>query len=158
MSKLPKGRSKDKSDFLTTASVGGGYSALTGGFAGFHGSAKEDMFCLKRLLKKDSTTKLKALQELEELFTTTLSNEQLEPLAAALVHTFNRLALDNDKRIREHLHTVLDLYLKALVLDRQKHEYFVKNHVKRIITFWWFHKFDPVPEVSAVAHQSFQTL
>lgn len=74
-------------------SLKGGFSTLIGGFGGYSGKEASDRisldhsqqidpqieFCLKRLLKKDSITKLKALEDLRKLFT----SEPIDKLKAA---------------------------------------------------------------------------
>ena len=75
------------------SSLKGGFSTLIGGFGGYHGKESADRisldhsqqidpqieFCLKRLLKKDSITKLKALEDLRKLFT----SQPIDKLRAA---------------------------------------------------------------------------
>lgn len=84
---------------MQSTSLTGGYSRLVGGFGGYHGSKHSETFsfdrsnknmdpqieyCLKRVLKRDSITKLKGLQDLQQLFSTA-TIAQLEAASPAWV-------------------------------------------------------------------------
>ena len=146
------------------SSIKGGFSTLTGGFGGYHGSISSDKFidggqdidpqiefCLKRLLKKDSITKLKALEDLGKLFKT-LSIDKLEACSSAWAYSFNRLALVNDRRIRENLHLCFTPFCKQISSSKAK---WFTVHLKRIFTYWWLHQHDPSPEVVEASYDSF---
>merc|ERR1712154_608089 len=146
-------------------SLKGGFSTLTGGFGGYHGAVSSDKlslsesqrldpqieFCLKRLTKKDSITKLKALEDLSKLFST-LSIDKLEAAASAWAFAFNRLSLVNDRRIRENLHLCFAPFCKQIATSKAK--WFIP-HLKRIFLYWWMHQHDPSTEVVEAAYQSF---
>eukprot|EP01083_Nonionella_stella_P028464 78371_1 len=146
-------------------SLKGGFSTLVGGFGGYHGTVSNDTlsfdvsqtidpqieFCLKRLLKKDSITKLKALEDLSKLFST-LSIDKLEAAASAWAYTFNKLALVNDKRIRENLHLCFTPFCKQIASSKSK---WFTPHLRRIFVYWWMHQHDTSPEVVEAAYNSF---
>eukprot|EP01084_Bolivina_argentea_P125266 221962_1 len=146
-------------------SLKGGFSTLVGGFGGFVGNISSETFsfdesrqidpqiefCLKRLLKKDSTTKLKALEDLKKLFTT-LSINKLEASASAWAYCFNKLALVNDKRIRENLHLCFAPFCKQISNTKAK---WFTSHLNRIFFYWWIHLHDTSSEVIDAAYNSF---
>ena len=147
-----------------------GYSTLTAGFAGFVGSTPQSeytsqdntgasnepidpqiLYCLNRLKKRDSTTKLKALADLESIFYE-CDISMLKPCAAAWAQQFNIIALDNDRRIREALHKC---FLPFCDKIRRNKATFFTIHLKRIFLNWWLHCHDTSNEVSKAAWQSF---
>jgi hypothetical protein len=75
---------------------------------------------MKRMLKKDSNTRKKALLELQALIHERCSNDLTSATAVGLVHSvmdhfvyvYNQLMLDNDKSVREALNIVFRFFLQ----------------------------------------------
>lgn len=100
----------------------------------------------KKLLKKDSTTKLKALSEIQSIFFSTpalsspsqSSDDVVNPHGLSLlpqflpffVYVYLRLSLDNDRKVRESLNQTL---LTLIKLNKREFQIYMKV----LIGSWW---------------------
>lgn len=103
------------------------------------------MVC-KKLLKKDSTTKLKALSEIQSIFfsppalssPSQSSDDVVNPHGLSLlpqflpffVYVYLRLSLDNDRKVRESLNQTL---LTLIKLNKREFQIYMKV----LIGSWW---------------------
>lgn len=104
---------------------------------------------LRKLTKKDSITKVKALQEFRSL----CKEKDVDELKAVLPfwpRMFNKTALDVDHRVRETTQTALT----ALVVKTKKH---MAPHLRSLMGAWLLCQCDTYPTVSAAATQAFQS-
>ncbi|KAJ3688315.1 hypothetical protein LUZ61_017479 [Rhynchospora tenuis] len=103
---------------------------------------------VKRLGRKDPTTKLKALASLTQLFKEKPAEEiaQIIPLWA---FEYKRLLLDYNREVRRATHETMS----ALVTSVRRE---LAPHLKSLMGPWWFSQFDPAPEVSQAARLSFE--
>ncbi|XP_021346788.1 E3 ubiquitin-protein ligase listerin-like, partial [Mizuhopecten yessoensis] len=104
---------------------------------------------LRKLTKKDSTTKVKALQE----FSSLCQEKDLEDLKAVLPfwpRMYNRAALDVDHRVRETTQHAMT----ALAGKAGKH---LAPYLRSLMGAWLLCQCDTYPTVSAAATQAFQS-
>ena len=130
-------------------------------FAAFdpHASAQEleldpDMaLALKKLSKKDSTTKIKALGELLGFFDQAggRSEEELALILPLWQQPFETVAMDADRRVREALFVALG----ALVVRVKRH---MTKYVKGLMLPWLCARFDTEAPVRAAANSAFSAL
>ena len=99
-------------------------------------------FILRKLTKRDTTTKLKALDELTAHLTA-VDPTTIPALMPALLYTLERLYSDNDRRVRETLQTTL-----SVLVDRAKREAFTPTNLRQLFPLWWCWQHDSVREVS----------
>ncbi|KAH8681038.1 hypothetical protein BX600DRAFT_504780 [Xylariales sp. PMI_506] len=102
---------------------------------------------LKNLLKKDSTTKSKALEDLinyVEAHPYEQDGGAEEPILEAWVQLYPRTSIDNSRRVRELSHTVQ----LALMKSARKR---MERHVPKIVASWLAGTFDRDKVVSRVA-------
>ncbi|KAI0132788.1 hypothetical protein BJ170DRAFT_262304 [Xylariales sp. AK1849] len=101
----------------------------------------------KNLLKKDATTKSKALEDLIA-YVEARPHEQdggtEEPILEAWVQVYPRISIDNSRRVRELSHT---LQLELMKSARKRTE----RHVPKIVASWLAGTFDRDRVVSRVA-------
>ena len=102
---------------------------------------------LKRSMKRDPVTKVKALESLTVLFSCRTS-QQLTAALPAFFHAFARLASDNDRRVRE------GLYPPLLTVMRECNKA-TTPWLKEIFPLWWSHCHDPDRDVSRAAWGTF---
>ncbi|KAG0592544.1 hypothetical protein KC19_1G261500 [Ceratodon purpureus] len=103
---------------------------------------------LKRLSKRDPTTKLKALAALRTLFKEH-SVTELDAILLSWVFEYKRLAQDNNRQVRENAHGAMgDLTTNA---GRG-----LARHLRSLMGAWWVSQFDPSREVAEAAQRSFQ--
>jgi hypothetical protein len=105
-------------------------------------------FCLKKMSKRDATTKTKALEEFAALCEQRTAAD-LVPILPAFVQTFGRLSLDNDKKVREALYRAFAAILKEVKKA-------ITVHLKVLIPDWIIHMCDPFREVSRAARNLFE--
>ena len=140
------------------AAMGAG-SGLT--FAAFDpnaSSTEQDLdpeisLALKKLSKRDPTTKMKALGELLAFFQTE-SGRTEEELALVLPlwqQPFQTVTLDADRRVREALFVTLG----ALVVRVKKH---MTKHVRGLMLPWLCARFDTEAPVRSAANAAFSAL
>jgi hypothetical protein len=105
---------------------------------------------MKLLTKRDSQTKLKALQE----FSVLCQNEPLENVFASRkvwVMIYNRLSLDVDHRVREACHLAMKHFVSKV-----KREF--APSLKLVIGCWVCAMSDPYPAVAASACSAFDSI
>ena len=97
----------------------------------------------KRLLKKDQTTKLKAISELA----TTIATKGITTIAEFLpffVTTFGKLSVENNRFIREQLLLSLES-----IVDVEKR--LLSSYMQALIGPWWLLTGDPIADVAKQA-------
>lgn len=103
---------------------------------------------LKRLARKDPTTKLKALTSLSRLMQKK-SPEEVSPIIPQWAFEYKKLLLDYNREVRRATHdTMTNL---VTVVGRG-----LAPHLKSLMGPWWLSQFDPVNDVSQAAKQSLQ--
>ncbi|KAK3022955.1 hypothetical protein RJ639_046773 [Escallonia herrerae] len=160
-------KARPSSSSLAASLVPSGAAAV--GFGGFVGSSRLDASLasvdaspdidgevsqyLKRLGRKDPTTKLKALASLSGLLKQKSAKEVLAivPQWVQLRQTFEykKLLLDDSREVRRATHETMTNLI--LVVGRD-----LALHLKSLMGPWWFSQFDPVYEVSQAAKRSLQ--
>ncbi|KAL3679930.1 hypothetical protein R1sor_022886 [Riccia sorocarpa] len=135
------------------------------GFGGYVGSARVDTgssadgdllmdvdgeasLHLKRLSKKDSTTKLKALTALTSLFKER-SSAELSALLPSWVFEYKRLVQDSSRQVRESSHIAMSALVNSVGRG-------IAPHLRSLMGAWWIVQFDPSREVAEAAKNSFQ--
>ncbi|CDW71489.1 ring zn-finger-domain-containing protein [Stylonychia lemnae] len=113
----------------------------------------------KRLQKKDSTTKIKALQELEkyieEIDNSQFSNQdqdsdELQNLLTFFLYHFCRIIMNEpDKKVRESAHQAFAQFIK-------KAKKRIGPHLKKIFSIWYCSFFDVSQEVASLARRNFE--
>ncbi|ONK62651.1 uncharacterized protein A4U43_C07F6420 [Asparagus officinalis] len=103
---------------------------------------------LKRLGRKDPTTKLKALAALCLLFKQK-SGEELAQIVPQWAFEYRRLLLDYNREVRRATHDAMT----SLVTTVRKG---LVPHLKSLMGPWWFSQFDPIFEVSQAAKRSLE--
>jgi len=131
--------------------------------------SQEVLSIFKRMQKKDSNTKVKALQELEryvdslelssalnasmhseDLASSQTQSDELQSLLTFFLYHFCRIIVNEpDKKVREAAHLAFAAFIK-----RAKRR--LGPHLKRIFSLWYCSFFDPSPEVAAVARRNFE--
>eukprot|EP00004_Rigifila_ramosa_P025858 TRINITY_DN7838_c0_g1_i3.p1 TRINITY_DN7838_c0_g1~~TRINITY_DN7838_c0_g1_i3.p1 ORF type:complete len:1707 (-),score=335.40 TRINITY_DN7838_c0_g1_i3:30-5150(-) len=108
---------------------------------------------LRRLAKRDSITKLKALQELTALLTAPPESPAGKPTPQILVllphwcNSFNRLGTDSDRRVREATSEVWTPFFGRVQKE-------LARHIRSVAPTWVFLMADMCPEVAAAATRS----
>ena len=108
----------------------------------------------KKILKKDSITKLKAINEIlvvitnENHYYANIVDDILNEFLPFFVYVYVRLVLDNDRKIREKINFVL---YNIIVIDKR----LLGPYMKILIGPWWLCIADPFIEVSKLALDSF---
>ncbi|XP_050216478.1 E3 ubiquitin-protein ligase listerin [Mercurialis annua] len=162
------GRSKSRpsSSSLAASLLPSASAAAAVGFGGYVGSSRLDASLaseestsfsdvdsevslhLKRLARKDPTTKLKALQTLCLLFKEK-SAKDLVLIIPQWAFEYKRLLLDYNREVRRATHETMNSLVVAVGRD-------LAPHLKYLMGPWWFSQFDPVSEVSLAAKRSLQ--
>ena len=108
---------------------------------------------LKKLSKKDSTTKIKALGELLSFFSEDggRTDDQLALVLPLWQQMFDNVAMDADRRVREALFAAL----RALVVRVKKH---MTKHIRGLMLPWLCARFDTEAPVRAAANAAFSAL
>ncbi|XP_068634592.1 E3 ubiquitin-protein ligase listerin [Aristolochia californica] len=137
--------------------------ASTIGFGGYVGSSRllpgEDSVAvsgvdgdmaqhLKRLGRKDPTTKVKALMSLSALFKEK-SGEEVALVIPQWAFEYKRLLFDYNREVRRASNETMTCLVSTVRRG-------LAPHLKFLMGPWWFSQFDPVPEVSQAARQSLQ--
>ncbi|XP_022848921.1 E3 ubiquitin-protein ligase listerin [Olea europaea var. sylvestris] len=168
----PKGeaarsKSRPSSSSLAASLVPSGATAV--GFGGYVGSSRVDSSLastpeassfmndldgemaqhLKRLSRKDPTTKLKALTSLSQHLKQKTAKE-IVPIIPQWAFEYRKLLLDYNREVRRATHDTMTNLVDAVGRD-------LAPHLKPLIGPWWFSQFDSVYEVSQTAKRSFQT-
>ncbi|XP_060206970.1 E3 ubiquitin-protein ligase listerin isoform X1 [Lycium barbarum] len=103
---------------------------------------------LKRLARKDPTTKLKALASLSQLFQQKTAKEII-PIIPQWAFEYKKLLLDYNREVRRATHDTMTNLVGVVGRD-------VAPYLKSLMGPWWFSQFDSVYEVSQAAKRSFQ--
>ncbi|GMP89850.1 hypothetical protein CsSME_00041233 [Camellia sinensis var. sinensis] len=159
-----RSKARPSSSSLAASLVPSGSTAV--GFGGFVGSSRVDSALstddsvpfldidgevaqhLKRLARKDPTTKLKALASLSTLFKQK-SSKEIVPIIPQWAFEYKRLLLDYNREVRRATHDTMTLLVAAVRRD-------LAPHLKSLMGPWWFSQFDPASEVSQAAKRSLQ--
>ncbi|KAL6565132.1 hypothetical protein OROMI_016582 [Orobanche minor] len=124
--------------------------ASTSNAAPFMDIGGEAAHHLKRLSRKDPTTKLKALTSLCQLIKQKTAKE-IAIIIPQWAFEYKKLLLDYNREVRRETHGTMTYLVGAIGRD-------LAPHLKLLIGPWWFSQFDSVYEVSQAAKQSFQTV
>uniref|UniRef100_A0A7I4A3R4 E3 ubiquitin-protein ligase listerin n=1 Tax=Physcomitrium patens TaxID=3218 RepID=A0A7I4A3R4_PHYPA len=103
---------------------------------------------LKRLSKRDPTTKLKALVALRAIFKEH-SVDELSAILPSWVFEYKRLVQDNNRQVRENVHGAM----ADLTTNAGKG---LLPHLRSLMGAWWVSQFDPSREIAEAAQRSFQ--
>ncbi|XP_055812842.1 E3 ubiquitin-protein ligase listerin isoform X2 [Solanum dulcamara] len=103
---------------------------------------------LKRLARKDPTTKLKALASLSQLFQQKTAKEII-PIIPQWAFEYKKLLLDYNREVRRTTHDTMTNLVDVVGRD-------VAPYLKSLMGPWWFSQFDSAYEVSQAAKRSFQ--
>ncbi|KAA8549476.1 hypothetical protein F0562_001160 [Nyssa sinensis] len=159
-----RSKARPSSSSLAASLLPSGASAV--GFGGYVGSSRLDSSFksedtvqfldidgevaqhLKRLARKDPTTKLKALSSLSMLLKQKSGKEVL-PIIPQWAFEYKRLLLDYNREVRRATHDTMTNLVTAVGRD-------LAPHLKSLMGPWWFSQFDPVSEVSQAAKRSLQ--
>lgn len=143
-------------------------SAATVGFGGYVGNSRVDSSLtstsdgstfldidgelaiqLKRLSRKDPTTKLKALSSLSQLIAQKTAVE-IVAIVPQWAFEYRKLLMDYSRDVRRATHETMTNLVS--VVGRE-----LAPYLKPLIGPWWFSQFDSVFEVSQASKRSFQT-
>ncbi|GER35478.1 E3 ubiquitin-protein ligase listerin [Striga asiatica] len=103
---------------------------------------------LKRLSRKDPTTKLKALAALSGIIKQKTAKEIIT-IIPQWAFEYKKLLLDYNREVRRATHDTMIHVVSAVGRD-------LAPHLKLLIGPWWCSQFDSIYEVSQVAKRSFQ--
>lgn len=160
-----RSKSRPSSSSLAASLLPSG-SAAAVGFGGFVGSSRLDppsssddsvpfvdvdseiAVHLKRLGRKDPTTKLKALAALSTLLQQK-SAKEIVLIVPQWAFEYKRLLLDYNREVRRATHDTMTAVVTSVGRD-------LAPHLKTLMGPWWFAQFDPVSEVSQAAKRSLQ--
>ncbi|GAV58652.1 zf-RING_2 domain-containing protein [Cephalotus follicularis] len=159
-------KARPSSSGLAASLLPSASAAASVGFGGYVGSSRFDssLFTedatssldidsevaqhLKRLARKDYTTKLKALASLSSLLKQR-STKDIVLIIPQWAFEYRRLLLDYNREVRQATHETMTNLVVAVGRD-------IAPRLKYLMGPWWFSQFDPNPEVSQAAKQSFQ--
>ncbi|OUM67456.1 hypothetical protein PIROE2DRAFT_5091 [Piromyces sp. E2] len=161
-----KGNYKSSSSSRAAELLGGGnYSPLAANFSSlaanfssfsfgntlvddFEGVSEDLKVMLKKLNKKDSTTKIRALEEICQYFNTKADDTEIKNLLPGWPKLYSRICIDVDRRVRiliGNAHLILVKTLKKKIAP----------HLKNLIGPWICSTFDPCPDVCKVAKEAY---
>ncbi|KAL2317406.1 hypothetical protein Fmac_031282 [Flemingia macrophylla] len=161
-----RSKSRPSSSSLAASLLPSGSAAAAVGFGGFVGSSRLDLptssedslpfvdvdsevaVHLKRLGRKDPTTKLKALAALSMLLQQK-SAKEIVLIVPQWAFEYRRLLLDYNREVRRATHDTMTALVTSVGRD-------LAPHLKTLMGPWWFSQFDPVSEVSLAAKRSLQ--
>ncbi|QCE01031.1 stearoyl-CoA desaturase [Vigna unguiculata] len=162
-----RSKSRPSSSSLAASLLPSGPAAAAAvGFGGFVGSSRLDLpsssedslpfvdvdselaVHLKRLGRKDPTTKLKALTALSMLLQEKSAKESIL-IVPQWAFEYKRLLLDYNREVRRATHDTMTALVTSVGRD-------LALHLKTLMGPWWFAQFDRVSEVSQAAKRSFQ--
>lgn len=101
----------------------------------------------KKVMKKDPTTKLKAMQELGDILQSKPEHSIAE-FMSFFVHCFSKLCLEDSRTVREKLCSSID----AITSVEKR---LLGPHMKTLIGPWWMLTGDPAAEVADKAYGAF---
>ncbi|XVF20393.1 hypothetical protein REPUB_Repub11eG0194700 [Reevesia pubescens] len=161
-----RSKARPSSSSLAASLLPSSSAAAAVGFGGFVGSSRLDSSLstedsipfldidsevaqhLKRLARKDPTTKLKALASLSALLKQK-SAKEIVPIIPQWVFEYKKLLLDYNREVRRATHETMTNLVTAVGRD-------LAPHLKSLMGPWWFAQFDPSSEVSQAAKRSLQ--
>ena len=120
----------------------------------YTGSDADLMVISKKLLKKDSTTKLKSFNELVELINRVDKQQAIPEFIPYFVYVYLRVSLDNDRKLRE----LLNIALLSMIVNTDKQEERRKMlgpYMKTLIGHLWTNAADSCSEVSRASIKVF---
>jgi hypothetical protein len=130
----------------------GGVEAVYSGQPVYTGFDVDLTVISKKLLKKDSTTKIKAFNELIDLLNVSEKQEYIADFVPYFVYVYLRLYTDNDRKLRE----LLNLALLTIINNGDSGGKRVLGPFMRaLIGPWWITTADKCTEVSKTAVQAF---
>ncbi|XP_050138704.1 E3 ubiquitin-protein ligase listerin [Malus sylvestris] len=103
---------------------------------------------LKRLARKDPTTKLKALASLSALLKEK-SPMDITPIIPQWAFEYKKLVVDYNRDVRRATHDTMNNLVTAVGRD-------LAPHLKSLMGPWWFSQFDRLSEVAQAAKRSLQ--
>uniref|UniRef100_A0ACD5XVI5 Uncharacterized protein n=1 Tax=Avena sativa TaxID=4498 RepID=A0ACD5XVI5_AVESA len=103
---------------------------------------------LRRLGRKDPTTKLKALSTLSMLFAQK-PGEEVVQIVPQWAFEYKRLLLDYNRDVRRATNDTMSSLVTAVKKG-------LAPHLKSLMGPWWFSQFDPAVEVAQAARRSFE--
>ena len=99
---------------------------------------------LRKMHKKDVTTKVKALQEFIELAENSDGESTMTAVLPYWPSVYNKLATDTDRRVRELAHSALSLVIKGVGRG-------LAPHLKALVGAWFLGQADPHTQAAAAA-------
>eukprot|EP00897_Mesotaenium_endlicherianum_P000352 jgi/Mesen1/10317/ME000079S09730 len=103
---------------------------------------------LRKLSKKDPTTKVKALAALAVTFGS-MPAVQLQALLPSWAFEYRRLTVDSNRQVRENAHAGMEALARSIGRG-------LAVHIRGLMGAWWVALFDPSKEVAAAARRAFQ--
>ncbi|XP_022730534.1 LOW QUALITY PROTEIN: E3 ubiquitin-protein ligase listerin [Durio zibethinus] len=161
-----RSKARPSSSSLAASLLPSSSAAAAVGFGGYVGSSRLDSSLstedstpfldidsevaqhLKRLARKDPTTKLKALASLSALLKQK-SGKEIVPIIPQWAFEYKKLLLDYNREVRRATHDTMTNLVTAVRRD-------LAPHLKSLMGPWWFSQFDPSSEVSQAAKRSLQ--
>lgn len=161
-----RSKARPSSSSLAASLLPSGSAAAAVGFGGYVGSSRLDssisredttLFLdidgevvqhLKRLARKDPTTKLKALASLSVLLKQR-SGKELIATIPQWAFEYKRLLLDYNREVRRATHDTMANLVLAIGRD-------LAPHLKSFMGPWWLSQFDSNSEVAQAAKRSLQ--
>lgn len=104
---------------------------------------------LRKMMKKDPTTKVKALQEFSELVT----NADIDSVKSILPYwprLYNSLAMDVEHRVRE----IAQMAQSSVVAKVGKH---IAPYLRQLVPVWVISQYDTYAPAASIALNSFQS-
>ena len=151
MPKKAKKKKKILRNCRTTATTTQGGSLMMMSLTPFYeGENFELAQVLRRLNKKDATTRAKNLDRLQGIFETCKAKDIREALNHWM-YELEKLWLDNDRRVRANVFKIMLLLARRVPKAARKRS-------ETFLTPWLCSIFDPCRDVSKLAEQSFQLL
>ncbi|KAJ0075996.1 hypothetical protein Patl1_35096 [Pistacia atlantica] len=167
----PKGeggrtKARPSSSSLAASLLPSGSTSVAVGFGGYVGNSRLDSSLatedsspflnidsevaqhLKRLARKDPTTKLKALTSLSVLLKGK-PGKDIVPIIPQWAFEYKRLLVDYNREVRRATHETMTNLVIAVGRD-------LAPHLKSLMGPWWFSQFDSNSEVSQAAKRSLQ--
>ena len=115
----------------------------------YTGNDSELLVLSKKLLKKDGTTKLRAIQDLSTVLKTK-SESTISEFLSYYVYCFPRLSIEDQRSVREQLGNVL-----TSIVSVEKR--LLAPHMKALIGPWWMLTGDPASEVAESAISAYNS-
>ncbi|XWS74417.1 hypothetical protein CRYUN_Cryun02cG0214200 [Craigia yunnanensis] len=161
-----RSKARPSSSSLAASLLSSSSAAAAVGFGGYVGSSRLDSSIstedsssfldidgevaqhLKRLARKDPTTKLKALASLSALLKQK-SGKEIVPIIPQWAFEYKKLLLDYNREVRRATHETMTNLVTAVGRD-------LAPHLKSLMGPWWFSQFDSSSEVSQAAKRSLQ--